>query len=60
MDYDEIFASISRYTTICLIISLVASQGWTLNQMDVKIAFLHGSLKEEVYVKQPEGFEVLD
>ena len=58
--YDEIFASIARYTTICSIIALATSQGWNLHQMDIKTAFLHGSLKEEVYVEQPKGFEVLD
>ena len=60
IDYDEIFALVARYTTIRSIIALVASQGWNLHQMDVKTAFLHGSLKEEVYVEQPKGFEVLD
>ena len=58
MDYDEIFAPIARYTTIRSIIALAASQGWNLHQMDVKTIFLHGSLKEKVYVEQPEGFEV--
>jgi len=55
-----IFAHVARYTTIRLIIALVASQGWNLHQMDVKTAFLHGSIKEEVYVEQPEGFEIYD
>jgi len=55
-----IFAHVARYTTIRLIIALVASQRWNLHQMDVKIAFLHGSIKEEVYVEQPEGFEIYD
>ena len=58
--YDEIFAPVARYTTIHLIIALAASQGWNLHQMDVKTAFLHGSLKEEVYVEQLMGFEVQD
>ena len=48
------------YTTIHLIVALVASQGWTLHQMYVKSAFLHGLLQEEVYVEQPPGFEVYD
>eukprot|EP00253_Pinus_taeda_P029570 PITA_29570 len=60
VDYDEIFALVARYTTIRLIIALATSQGWNLHQMDVKTTFLHGSLKEEVNVEQPEGFEILD
>jgi len=60
VDYDEILAPVARYTTIHLIIALAASQGWSLHQMDVKNAFLHGSLKEEVYVEHPKGFEVQD
>ena len=60
IDYDVIFALVARYTTICSIIALVASQGWNLHQMDVKTLFLHDSIKEEVYVEQPEGFEIYD
>eukprot|EP00253_Pinus_taeda_P036141 PITA_36141 len=60
VDYDEIFAPISQYTTIHSIISLAASQGWSLHQIDVKTSLLHGLLKEEVYIEQPEGFEVQD
>ena len=60
IDYDEIFAPVARYTTIRSIIALAASQGWNLHQMDVKTTFLHGSIKEEVYVEQPEGFEIHD
>eukprot|EP00253_Pinus_taeda_P031943 PITA_31943 len=52
------FAPVPRYTTIHLIIALAASQRWNLHQMDVKTAFLHGSIKEEVYVEQPGGFEI--
>eukprot|EP00253_Pinus_taeda_P003278 PITA_03278 len=52
--------STEKYTTIHSIIALVASQGWNLHQMDVKTVFLHGSIKEEVYVEQPEGFEIYD
>lgn len=40
------------------IIALAASNGWEVHHLDVKTAFLHGELKETVYVTQPEGFEV--
>jgi hypothetical protein len=60
IDYDVIFAPVARYMTIRSIIALSASQGWNLHQMDVKTRFLHGSIKEEVYVEQPEGFEIYD
>ena len=41
-----------------MVISLAASRGWKIHHLDVKTAFLHGELKEEVYVSQPEGFEI--
>jgi hypothetical protein len=57
-DYDETFALVARYTSIRAIISLATSMGWNLHQMDVKTAFLNGAIKEEVYIEQPQGFEV--
>jgi transposase InsO family protein len=57
-DYDETFAPVARYTSIRAIISLVASMGWNLHHMDVKTAFLNGAIEEEVYIEQPQGFEV--
>ena len=60
VDYDDIFAPMARYTTIQSIITLAATQGWNLHQMDVKTSFLHGAIKEEVHVGQPLGFEIQD
>jgi hypothetical protein len=57
-DCDEMFASVARYTSIKAIISLAASMGWNLHQMDVKTTFLNGAIEEEVYIEQPQGFEV--
>ncbi|GJV21584.1 retrovirus-related pol polyprotein from transposon TNT 1-94 [Tanacetum coccineum] len=58
IDYDETFAPVSRMDTVRAIISLAGQKGWLLYQVDVKSAFLNGELKEEVYVNQPQGFEV--
>jgi hypothetical protein len=57
-DYTETFAPVARCTSIKAIISLAASMGWSLHQMDVKTAFLNGVIEEEVYIEQPQGFEV--
>jgi hypothetical protein len=57
-DYDETFAPVARYTSIRAIISLATSMGWSLHQMDVKTTFLNGVIEEEVYIEQPQGFEV--
>nr|GEW95942.1 zinc finger, CCHC-type [Tanacetum cinerariifolium] len=57
IDYDEVFAPIARMETVRLILALSAYHGWEVNHIDVKSAFLHGELKEEVYVTQPEGFK---
>jgi hypothetical protein len=58
IDYGEIFAHVSRYTSIKIIISLAEVFGWKLNQMDLKTAFLNGEVKQEVYIEQPQGFVI--
>lgn len=57
VDFEEVFALVARIETVRLLIDLAASHGWEIHHMDVKTAFLHGELKETVYVYQPEGFE---
>jgi hypothetical protein len=54
--YDETFSSVARYTSIRAIISLAASMGWNLHQMDVKTTFLNGAIEEEVYIERTQGF----
>ena len=46
----------ARHTSIRAVLPLVAHYDMTLKQMDVKTAFLHGDLKEQIYIEQPEGF----
>ena len=58
VDFDEVFAPVARIETIRFILALAASNNWEIHHLDVKTAFLHGELKETVYVTQPEGFEV--
>ena len=48
IDYDEVFMLVARVETIRLVITLAASNGWEIHHLDVKMAFLHGELKEEV------------
>ncbi|GJU38891.1 retrovirus-related pol polyprotein from transposon TNT 1-94 [Tanacetum coccineum] len=56
IDFEESFAPVARIEAIRIFIANAASKNMTIYQMDVKIAFLNGELKEEVYVSQPEGF----
>nr|GEX98328.1 ribonuclease H-like domain, reverse transcriptase, RNA-dependent DNA polymerase [Tanacetum cinerariifolium] len=56
IDFNEVFAPVSRVETVQLILVLAAYHGWQVHYLDVKSAFLHGDLKEEVYVTQPKGF----
>src|SRR4051812_27940565 len=55
-DYDEIFSPVVRHTSIRVVLALVAHTDMELEQMDVKTAFLHGDLEEQIYMVQPEGF----
>jgi hypothetical protein len=51
VDYDNTFALVARYTSIRVVISLVAEMGRQIHQMDVKTTFLNGVIKEEVYIE---------
>jgi len=58
VNYNEVFAPLARLDTIQLILALAAQKKWTIYQLDVKSAFLHGVLNEEVFVEQPCGYEI--
>nr|GEU75181.1 hypothetical protein [Tanacetum cinerariifolium] len=60
IDYEEVFASIARIEAIRLFLAYASFMGFTVYQIDVKSAFLYGTIDEEVYVMQPPGFQDLE
>nr|GEX32924.1 integrase, catalytic region, zinc finger, CCHC-type, peptidase aspartic, catalytic [Tanacetum cinerariifolium] len=56
IDFEESFSSVARMESIRIFVAYAAHKSFSVIQMDVKTAFLHGSLKEDVYVCQREGF----
>nr|GEV08646.1 hypothetical protein [Tanacetum cinerariifolium] len=57
IDYEEVFAPVARIEAIRLFLAYASFMGFTVYQMDVKSAFLYGTIDEEVYVMQPPGFQ---
>ncbi|GJV19203.1 ribonuclease H-like domain-containing protein [Tanacetum coccineum] len=57
INYDEVFAPVARIEAIRLFLAYASFMGFIMYQMDVKSAFLYGTIEEEVYVCQPPGFE---
>ncbi|GJZ97609.1 retrovirus-related pol polyprotein from transposon TNT 1-94 [Tanacetum coccineum] len=57
IDFNEIFSPVVRMTTVRVVLAMCATYDLHLEQLDVKTAFLHGNLEEEIYMLQPEGFK---
>ena len=56
VDFDKIFSPMMKMTTLRFMLGVVAADNLELIQLDVKTTFLHGDLKEEIYMEQPKGF----
>ena len=57
MDYNEMFSPVVCLKTICTILVQVVKEDWEIQQIDVKGVYLNGILKEEIYMKQPKGYD---
>ena len=56
LDYMDIFAAVTKFTTICSLLALAAQHNPKVHQINVKTAFLNGELEEEIYLHPPPGF----
>jgi hypothetical protein len=56
VDYNETYAPVSKHATLRTLFAVAANRGWSVQQLDIKTAFLHGDVDSEVYMMQPVGF----
>jgi hypothetical protein len=57
VDYDEVYAPVSKHSSLRALLSIVADGDFELHQLDVKTAFLNGELEEDIWLCHPPGFE---
>jgi hypothetical protein len=58
IDFEETFAPVARLEAIKMFLAFACFKNFKVYQMDVKSSFLNGNLEEEVYIEQPEGFQL--
>ena len=58
VDFNEVFSPVVKYTSIHVLLAMVTWFNLELEQLDVKITFLHGELEEQIFMHKPEGFVI--
>jgi hypothetical protein len=56
IDYDDTFSLVEKMDSICLALAIVVEEGWEVHQLDMKNAFIHGDILEDIYMEYPQGF----
>ena len=56
IDFVETFSPVVKHSTVWIVFALAVNSSWSLRQLDVKSAFLHGTLEEDVFMEQPQGY----
>lgn len=56
LDFNEVFAPVSKHSTLRILLAMAASHDFEIEHLDIKTAFLNGDLEEDIYMEQPEGY----